>query len=103
MTRGAGDDLEVVLNGRTSDGTWVFPKGTPDAGAKAKKAGSRTDGTSLSSAAQELLKARRAVQDAPDVRADLVAELRRQVQAGTYRADAGAIARRLLPALDLDA
>lgn len=32
MTRGAGDDLEVVLNGRTSDGTWVFAKGTPDAG-----------------------------------------------------------------------
>ena len=30
VTRGAGDDLEVVLNGRTSDGTWVFPKGTPD-------------------------------------------------------------------------
>jgi 8-oxo-dGTP pyrophosphatase MutT (NUDIX family) len=32
VTRGAGDDLEVVLTGRTSDGTWVFPKGTPDAG-----------------------------------------------------------------------
>ena len=32
VTRGAGDDLEVVLTGRTSDGTWVFPKGTPDEG-----------------------------------------------------------------------
>ena len=32
VTRGAGDELEVVLTGRTSDGTWVFPKGTPDAG-----------------------------------------------------------------------
>ena len=32
MTRGAGDDLEVVLTGRTSDGIWVFPKGTPDRG-----------------------------------------------------------------------
>ena len=32
VARGAGDELEVVLNGRTSDGTWVFPKGTPDAG-----------------------------------------------------------------------
>ncbi len=32
VTRGTGDDLEVVLNGRTSDGTWVFPKGTPDVG-----------------------------------------------------------------------
>ena len=79
------------------------PQGTPDASSKAKKAGSRTDGASLSSAAQELLKARRAVQDAPDVRSDLVAELRRQIQAGTYRVDDRAIARRLLPSLDLDA
>ena len=79
------------------------PQGTPDPGAKAKKAGTRTDGTSLSSAAQELLKARRAVQDAPDVRSDLVAELRRQIQAGTYRVNDRAIARRLLPALDLGA
>ena len=79
------------------------PQGTPDAGAKAKKAGGRADGTSLSTAAQELLKARRAVQDAPDVRTDLVAELRRQVQAGTYQVDARAIARRLLTGLDLDA
>ena len=79
------------------------PQGTPDAGSKAKKPGSRTDGTSLSSAAQELLKARRAVAEAPDVRADLVAELRRQVQAGTYTVDAREIARKLLPALGLDA
>lgn len=79
------------------------PQGTAESGARAKKAGARTDGTSLSSAAQELLKARRAVQDAPDVRADLVAELRRQVQAGTYKVDAREIARRLLPTLDLDA
>ncbi|HEV8671132.1 MAG TPA: NUDIX hydrolase [Candidatus Limnocylindria bacterium] len=32
VMRGAGDDAEVVLAGRTSDGTWVFPKGTPDPG-----------------------------------------------------------------------
>ncbi len=32
VVRGSGDDLEVVLAGRTSDGTWVFPKGTPDDG-----------------------------------------------------------------------
>lgn len=79
------------------------PQGSSDSGAKAKKAGARSDGTTLSSAAQELLRARRAVQDAPDVRADLVAELRRQVQAGTYKVDSRELARRLLPALDLDA
>jgi 8-oxo-dGTP pyrophosphatase MutT (NUDIX family) len=32
VMRGTGDDAEVVLTGRTSDGTWVFPKGTPDPG-----------------------------------------------------------------------
>ncbi|OLD51870.1 MAG: hypothetical protein AUI58_05580 [Chloroflexi bacterium 13_1_40CM_2_70_6] len=31
MRRG-NDDWEVVLAGRQSDGTWVFPKGTPDRG-----------------------------------------------------------------------
>ena len=30
--RGADDDAEVVLTGRSRDGTWVFPKGTPDPG-----------------------------------------------------------------------
>ncbi len=32
VMRGAGDELEVVLAGRDSDRTWVFPKGTPDKG-----------------------------------------------------------------------
>jgi 8-oxo-dGTP pyrophosphatase MutT (NUDIX family) len=32
VVRGSGDDLEVVLAGRDSDRTWVFPKGTPDKG-----------------------------------------------------------------------
>ena len=32
VVRGTGDHLEVVLAGRDSDRTWVFPKGTPDDG-----------------------------------------------------------------------
>lgn len=32
VMRGAGEDAEVVLAGRVSDRTWVFPKGTPDDG-----------------------------------------------------------------------
>jgi 8-oxo-dGTP pyrophosphatase MutT (NUDIX family) len=32
VLRGAGEHLEVVLAGRDSDRTWVFPKGTPDHG-----------------------------------------------------------------------
>jgi len=30
--RHGADGLEVALAGRSSDGTWVFPKGTPDGG-----------------------------------------------------------------------
>jgi 8-oxo-dGTP pyrophosphatase MutT (NUDIX family) len=30
VMRGADDALEVALAGRRSDGSWVFPKGTPD-------------------------------------------------------------------------
>jgi 8-oxo-dGTP pyrophosphatase MutT (NUDIX family) len=32
VLRGSGDSLEVVVAGRNSDRTWVFPKGTPDPG-----------------------------------------------------------------------
>ena len=32
VVRGSGDSLEVVVAGRESDQTWVFPKGTPDRG-----------------------------------------------------------------------
>ena len=79
----------------------VQPSGA--ANAKAKNAASRADGASLSPAAQELLRARRATQEAPDVRAALVAELRQQVQSGTYQVDEHALAKRLLPFLDVEA
>ena len=32
VVRGSGESFEVVITGRDSDGTWVFPKGTPDRG-----------------------------------------------------------------------
>lgn len=32
VLRGPADQLEVVIAGRDSDRTWVFPKGTPDRG-----------------------------------------------------------------------
>ena len=32
VLRGAGEEIEVVIAGRDSDRTWVFPKGTPDPG-----------------------------------------------------------------------
>jgi flagellar biosynthesis anti-sigma factor FlgM len=77
--------------------------GATDTNARAKKPDQRTDGASLSPAAQSVLTARRAVQESQEVRADLVAELRRQVQEGTYRVDDRALARRIFPLLDLEA
>ena len=68
--------------------------------AKTKKAGQRPDQASLSAEAQELLAARRAVQESPDVRADRVAALRQQIQDGTYKVDEYALARRLRFLLD---
>ena len=32
VLRGVGEQLEVIVAGRDSDRTWVFPKGTPDRG-----------------------------------------------------------------------
>jgi 8-oxo-dGTP pyrophosphatase MutT (NUDIX family) len=32
VVRGSEDEVEVVIAGREGDGTWVFPKGTPDRG-----------------------------------------------------------------------
>ena len=62
---------------------------------RAKKAGQRPDAASLSAEAQELLRARRASQESPDVRTDLVASLKQQIQDGTYRVDEQALAQRL--------
>ena len=68
---------------------------------KSKRAAQRSDEASLSAEARDLLKARRAAQEASDVRADLVAELQRQVRNGTYPLDEEALARRLVQLLDL--
>jgi flagellar biosynthesis anti-sigma factor FlgM len=74
-----------------------------DVGPKAKKVTQRADGASLSSAAQELLRARRAAHQASDVRAALVADLRRQVMSGNYQVDEYSLATTLLPHLNLEA
>lgn len=50
----------------------------------------------LSDRARELHAALRAVQDAPDVRADVVADVRRRLTNGAYRLDAEATARDIL-------
>ena len=58
----------------------------------------RTDSVALSSEAMLLARGLQAAHESPEVRADLVAQLRASVQDGTYRIDAQRIAGQLLAA-----
>ena len=55
-----------------------------------------SDSVSISSEARSLAANRRAVEDAPDVRADRVADLKRRIASGEYSVPADALARDLL-------
>ncbi len=54
------------------------------------------DGVSLSGRARDVQRAAEAAQAAPDIRAELVEDLRRRIAAGTYRVPAEALADLLL-------
>lgn len=54
------------------------------------------DAVSISQAAKEMQEVQKAVQDAPDVREDKVAEIKKQIQDGTYRVPAEAVVEKLL-------
>ena len=70
-----------------SDGNAVRNATTPSAPA---------DGVSLSGAARELRAFQQAAQEAPDIREDLVAELKAKIAAGRYHPPAEDIARKML-------
>jgi negative regulator of flagellin synthesis FlgM len=55
-----------------------------------------TDQLALSSRAEEIRMARAALAEAPQVRAERVAELKAQIEAGTYTVDADKVAERIL-------
>jgi len=54
------------------------------------------DQLALSSRAEEIKAARAALAQAPEVRAERVAELKAQVESGTYRVDPDKVAERIL-------
>jgi len=56
----------------------------------------QTDSVEISERARELARAQRAVEAAPDMRADKVAELKQQIEDGTYNVPAEALADKLL-------
>lgn len=64
--------------------------------AKAQSSGSSSDTVSVSSTGKLVGEANAAAREASDVRAELVAELKAKVQAGTYQPDSRKIAENLL-------
>jgi negative regulator of flagellin synthesis FlgM len=56
----------------------------------------KADGAALSDASQDISKALALVSSTPDVRADKVAALKAQIQAGTYRPTGDGIAQAIL-------
>ncbi len=66
------------------------------AGDKAEKATPKTDTVVISDAAKRIQEARAQLDEIPDVREDKVAELRNQIQNGTYKIDAEKTAEKLL-------
>ncbi|MFO8080185.1 MAG: flagellar biosynthesis anti-sigma factor FlgM [Armatimonadota bacterium] len=65
-------------------------------GGTAPRAGGGADQLALSSRAEEIKLARAALAEAPEVRAERVAELKAQVQSGTYKVDPDRVAERIL-------
>ena len=69
---------------------------SPVDGAGAPGAAGDVDRLALSHRAEEIRAARAALAEAPEVRAQRVAQLRAQIEAGTYRVDADTVAERIL-------
>lgn len=88
--------MRIELN--STERVSVPPTTAPDSNAvpAAPALTTPADGISLSSAAQELRAYQRAAQEAPEVREDLVAQLKAKIAAGQYHPSAEEIARKLL-------
>lgn len=71
-----------------------------EAQAAKKKGAPQADGTAatanISSRAKDAAKAKAVASDAPDVREEKIAELRKRIASGSYQVDAGAVADRLV-------
>ena len=68
----------------------------PPGEADASRATGGADQLALSSRAEEIRAARAALAETPEVRAERVAELKAQIEAGTYQIDADRVAERIL-------
>lgn len=67
-----------------------------------RRIGAVRDQVSFSSYARDLQVARKAIDDAPDVRSEKVAQLRRAIARGEYKVDGRAVAEEMLGRLIVD-
>jgi negative regulator of flagellin synthesis FlgM len=74
----------------------VQPKTEPAVEKDAQPQGFKTDTVVISDTAKRIQEAQKQIQTLPDVRADKVAELRSQIENGTYEIKADAIAGKMI-------
>ena len=93
------DGLNPLATGRTMQGQGaqgVDGRGNSSRNTDGAERAAGQDNVTLSSRSKVMGLANRAVQDAPEVRAERVAQLKAQIANGTYTSDAQAIAARLI-------
>ncbi len=67
-----------------------------------RSAGTSSDTVEISDRSRELARARQAVDAAPDVRADRVAEIKQRIEDGTYSVSPELLARKMLEGSDAE-
>jgi negative regulator of flagellin synthesis FlgM len=72
------------------------PKTEPAGEKAAQPQGLKTDTVVISDAAKRIQEAQKQIQAIPDVRADKVAEIRNQIESGTYQINADQIAGKMI-------
>ena len=92
--------MEIVKNKGVQVDAYVNQlqdtKKADQAADQAKESATKTDTVVISDAAKRIQEARAKLDDIPDVREEKVADLRNQIQNGTYQADADKTADKLL-------
>jgi flagellar biosynthesis anti-sigma factor FlgM len=84
-----------------AQGYGVQKPGSGPASKRGTTGTSASDSAALSAEAKTFVKGRQAAQGAPEVRGELVSELRRAVKDGTYQVDEYALAGKMLAHPDL--
>lgn len=90
----SGSESSVSRSGKASSSE-VKKGESPNAGSVDKKSNSAAN-AEISQKSKDFAKARAVAADAPDVREDKVADIKRRIAEGSYKTDANSIADRLV-------